>query len=185
MKPCSASTSTWLVPGAGAEPRHDIGDRDSPPDRVELGPFGDAVDVEGPLRLRHVEHVLIRPGDGIPREALDPEIPLSELNLGRHPGVQHREAISHVLTRGHPRGIDAPFGQFCLFAPRKDMPGRLIPLSANRPTRIEQVPRPLEEEEETTSPPGSEHDQEHLRHRLMPPSPPRIRDWDRRPAPPE
>src|SRR5262249_12849448 len=78
-------------------------DRDTLPDRVELRPLRDAVDVDRDLLARESLEFVPGPTDGL-RAALDRERPLLERGAGRWPGGEHREVVDGGLSGRYPVG---------------------------------------------------------------------------------
>jgi len=91
--------------GGGVDPAQDRVDRDALPAGAELGPLGDAVDVDRDLLGRQRAELLPSPpGDDGPGLVNDREIPVLQRDVGRRPCAQHREVIHEVLTRRHQPG---------------------------------------------------------------------------------
>jgi hypothetical protein len=78
-------------------------DRDTLPDRVELRPLRDAVDVDRDVLARERPELVPRPADRL-RAALDREHPLFKGGVGGRPGREHGEVVDQVLSRRDPVG---------------------------------------------------------------------------------
>src|SRR5215510_12275957 len=81
-------------------------DRDAPPDGVELGPLGHAVDVAGDLLARQGAELLPGPAARLVQLADDGKVPQPGRRVRRRPGRKDGEVRSHVLAGRDTRGID-------------------------------------------------------------------------------
>jgi hypothetical protein len=94
------------VAGLGRNAFQQRVDRHAGPHGVELGPLGDAVDIDVDDLRGQPDELLPRPRGGLVHLAVDREAPLVQRRLRGRPGGEHGKPSLQVLTGWEAAGID-------------------------------------------------------------------------------